>query len=51
MDTPVEEQQMFLNVTRKIAASEHEFTEPNLLSVDSIEKVRTYFSLASLYGE
>ncbi|KAB2017508.1 hypothetical protein ES319_D08G167500v1 [Gossypium barbadense] len=39
MDTPGEEQQMFLNVTCKITASEPEFTEPDLLSVDSIEKV------------
>ncbi|TYI15008.1 hypothetical protein ES332_A08G158800v1 [Gossypium tomentosum] len=39
MDMPVEEQQMFLNVTCKITASEPEFTEPDLLSVDSIEKV------------
>lgn len=34
MDTPIEEQQMFQNVTCNIAASEHEITEPNTLSVD-----------------
>lgn len=36
MDTPVEEQQMFQNVTCNIAASEHEITEPNSLSLDFI---------------
>ncbi|XP_022769687.1 65-kDa microtubule-associated protein 4 [Durio zibethinus] len=39
MDTPIEEQQMFLNVTCKIAASEPEITEPNMLSIDCIKKV------------
>ncbi|PKI65777.1 hypothetical protein CRG98_013849 [Punica granatum] len=39
MDTPVEEQQMFQNVTCNIAASEHEITEPNTLSVDFISSV------------
>ncbi|XP_059651539.1 65-kDa microtubule-associated protein 3-like isoform X2 [Cornus florida] len=34
MDTPIEEQQMFQNITRNIVASENEITEPNLLSVD-----------------
>ncbi|KAA8520527.1 hypothetical protein F0562_014783 [Nyssa sinensis] len=34
MDTPIEEQQMFQNVTRNIAASVNEITEPNSLSVD-----------------
>ncbi|PWZ13819.1 Pre-mRNA-processing factor 19 [Zea mays] len=34
MDTPLEEQQMFQNVTCNIAASEHEITEPNTLSID-----------------
>uniref|UniRef100_A0A5B7AE16 65-kDa microtubule-associated protein 3-like n=2 Tax=Davidia involucrata TaxID=16924 RepID=A0A5B7AE16_DAVIN len=34
MDTPIEEQQIFQNVTRNIAASENEITEPNTLSVD-----------------
>jgi len=39
MDTPVEEQQMFQNVTCNIAASEHEITEPNTLSVEFINLV------------
>ncbi|XWS32316.1 hypothetical protein CRYUN_Cryun23aG0149300 [Craigia yunnanensis] len=39
MDTPVEEQQVFLNVTCKIAASEPEITEPNMLSIDCIKNV------------
>ncbi|KAF2292049.1 hypothetical protein GH714_000357 [Hevea brasiliensis] len=44
MDTPIEEQQMFQNVTCKIAASEHEITEPNTLSVDFINYVETEVS-------
>ncbi|KAK1392833.1 65-kDa microtubule-associated protein 3 [Heracleum sosnowskyi] len=39
MDTPIEEQQMFQNVTRNIAASEHELKEPSMLSEDSINYV------------
>ncbi|XVF73391.1 hypothetical protein PTKIN_Ptkin12aG0198200 [Pterospermum kingtungense] len=39
MDTPVEEQQAFLNVTCKIASTEPEFTEPNMLSIDCIKHV------------
>ncbi|WCJ37642.1 65-kDa microtubule-associated protein 3 [Euphorbia peplus] len=39
MDTPIEEQQMFQNVTCNIAASEDEITEPNTLSVDFINYV------------
>lgn len=39
MDTPVEEQQVFQDVTRDVAASEHEITEPNKLSVDYINLV------------
>ncbi|XP_043702226.1 65-kDa microtubule-associated protein 3-like [Telopea speciosissima] len=39
MDTPIEEQLMFQNVTRNIAASEHEVTEPNILSEDFINYV------------
>lgn len=39
MDTPIEEQQMFQNVTCNIAASEHEVTEANTLSVDFINYV------------
>lgn len=49
MDTPIEDQQRFQNVTSNIAASEHEVTEPNTLSEDFInyvsynflEKIRT----------
>ncbi|KAF6164825.1 hypothetical protein GIB67_030697 [Kingdonia uniflora] len=37
MDTPIEEQQIFQNVMCNIAASEHEITEPNTLSVDFID--------------
>ncbi|KAJ1431351.1 Microtubule associated protein [Sesbania bispinosa] len=40
MDTPIEEQQMFQNVTCNIAASEHEVTEPNTLSEDFINNVK-----------
>lgn len=40
MDTPIEEQQMFQNVTCNIAASEDEIIEPNTLSVDFINYVR-----------
>ncbi|KAL2492063.1 65-kDa microtubule-associated protein 3 [Abeliophyllum distichum] len=36
MDIPVEEQQMFQNVTRNIGASENGITEPNTLSLDFI---------------
>ncbi|KAL2552992.1 65-kDa microtubule-associated protein 3 [Forsythia ovata] len=36
MDTPVEEQTMFQNVTKNIAASEAEIIEPNILSLDFI---------------
>ncbi|CAN4080810.1 unnamed protein product [Withania somnifera] len=39
MDTPIEEQQIFQNVTCKIAASEHEIAEPNILSVEFISYV------------
>lgn len=39
MDTPIEEQQLFQNVTCNVAASEHEITEPNTLSVDFINHV------------
>ncbi|XP_050264843.1 65-kDa microtubule-associated protein 3 isoform X2 [Quercus robur] len=44
MDTPIEEQQMFQNVTCNIAASEHEVTEPNTLSVDFINYVEAEVS-------
>ncbi|KAI4324904.1 hypothetical protein MLD38_030347 [Melastoma candidum] len=39
MDTPMEEQQLFQNVTCKIAASEEEIYEPNILSEDCINQV------------
>ncbi|XP_038970697.1 65-kDa microtubule-associated protein 3-like isoform X2 [Phoenix dactylifera] len=39
MDTPTEEQLNFQNVTCNIAASEHEITEPDALSVDFIKHV------------
>nr|GMD71602.1 65-kDa microtubule-associated protein 3-like [Ipomoea batatas] len=39
MDMPVEEQQLFHNVTRAIAASESELTEPNALSLDLLKSV------------
>ncbi|KAL8534301.1 hypothetical protein ACS0TY_010349 [Phlomoides rotata] len=39
MDTPVEEQQIFQRVTCKLAASEDEITEPNILSIDHINYV------------
>ncbi|KAI9076707.1 hypothetical protein K1719_041347 [Acacia pycnantha] len=44
MDTPVEEQQMFQNVTCNLAASEYEITEPNTLSVDFINYVEAEVS-------
>ncbi|XP_073006701.1 65-kDa microtubule-associated protein 3-like [Typha latifolia] len=39
MDTPIEEQQLFQNVTCNIAASEHEITEANTLSLDYLNYV------------
>lgn len=39
MDTPIEEQQMFQNVTCNVAASEHEITDANMLSEDYINYV------------
>ncbi|KAI7751580.1 hypothetical protein M8C21_004146 [Ambrosia artemisiifolia] len=44
MDTPVEEQQVFQSVTCNIAASEHEITQPNLLSVEFINYVEAEVS-------
>ncbi|KAK9293145.1 hypothetical protein L1049_021131 [Liquidambar formosana] len=44
MDTPIEEQQMFQKVTCNLAASEHEITEPNTLSVDYINYVEAEVS-------
>ncbi|XP_050205167.1 65-kDa microtubule-associated protein 3 [Mercurialis annua] len=40
MDTPIEEQQVFQNITCNIAAAEHEINEPNTLSVDFINNVQ-----------
>lgn len=48
MDTPVEEQQMFQNVTRTIAAAEDEIAEPNSLSLDTINYV-LIFSISLPY--
>jgi hypothetical protein len=51
MDTPIEEQQVFQNVTCNIAASESEITEANTLSIDFLSYVsqwvvyRTWFRL------
>ncbi|KAM0934561.1 putative microtubule-associated protein, MAP65/Ase1/PRC1 [Dioscorea sansibarensis] len=39
MDTPIEEQQSFRRVTCNIAASEHEITEPDALSIEFINHV------------
>ncbi|XP_061348609.1 65-kDa microtubule-associated protein 3-like [Gastrolobium bilobum] len=36
MDTPLEEQQEFHNITSNIAALESEFTAPNMLSIDFV---------------
>ncbi|KHN27850.1 65-kDa microtubule-associated protein 3 [Glycine soja] len=44
MDTPIEEQQVFQNVTCNIAASEHEVTEPNSLSENFIYNVEAEVS-------
>ncbi|CAK7347925.1 unnamed protein product [Dovyalis caffra] len=39
MDTPMEEQRLFHHVTSKLAASEPEISEPNMLSMDFINHV------------
>lgn len=39
MDTPMEEQKKFQNVTSHIAASESEITVPNILSIDLLNHV------------
>ncbi|KAK9273501.1 hypothetical protein L1049_018311 [Liquidambar formosana] len=44
MDTAIEEQQMFQNVTSNIAASEHEITEPDILSLNFIGYVKAEVS-------
>ncbi|XP_072980190.1 65-kDa microtubule-associated protein 3-like isoform X1 [Typha angustifolia] len=41
MDTPLEEQQIFQNITCNIAASEHEIVDPNALSVDFIKNIES----------
>lgn len=45
MDTPVDEQQMFQNVTRTIAAAENEIAEANSLSLEIINDVLISLSL------
>lgn len=44
IDTPIEEQQVFLNVTCNIAALEHKIDGPNTLSVDFINYVEVEVS-------
>ncbi|XP_075485775.1 65-kDa microtubule-associated protein 3-like isoform X2 [Primulina tabacum] len=44
MDTPIEEQQIFQNVTCNIVAAEEEITEPEILSVDFINHVKEEIS-------
>ncbi|GAB4825996.1 hypothetical protein Ancab_008865 [Ancistrocladus abbreviatus] len=44
MDTPVDEQQAFQNVTCNVAASEDELNEPNMLSSDFIKIVEAEVS-------
>lgn len=44
MDTPIEEQKKFQNVTSRIAASESEITEPNFLSIDLLNHVEAEVS-------
>ncbi|XP_047340300.1 65-kDa microtubule-associated protein 9-like [Impatiens glandulifera] len=38
LDTPIMDQRLFHNITKKIAASDYEITEPNALSLDLISK-------------
>ncbi|GER26393.1 microtubule-associated protein 65-4 [Striga asiatica] len=44
MDTAVEDQQKFQNVTRTIAAAEHEIKEPNSLSMELIDNAEAEVS-------
>ncbi|XP_073021268.1 65-kDa microtubule-associated protein 3-like isoform X3 [Primulina eburnea] len=44
MDTPIEEQQIFQNVTCNIVAAEEEITDPEMLSVDFINHVKAEVS-------
>lgn len=48
MDTPIEQQTKFQNVTRHIAASEFEITEPNMLSTDFLNHVSMSFLIFNL---
>lgn len=48
MDTPLEEQEMFHNITSKIAALEPEITEPNFLSMNNIKYVSMLFYVGNL---
>lgn len=43
MDRPMAERQMFQNVTSNIAASEPEITEPNMLSVEFLNNVCSFW--------
>ncbi|KAJ3685208.1 hypothetical protein LUZ61_014372 [Rhynchospora tenuis] len=44
LDTPMEEQQSFQNITRNVAALEHEMTEPKLLSSDFLKQAEAEVS-------
>lgn len=48
MDTPIEEQKKFQNVTSRIAASESEITVPNILSIDLLNHVSMLFQFRAL---
>lgn len=48
MDTPIEEQKKFQNVTSRIAASESEITVPNILSLDLLNHVSMLFQFRAL---
>lgn len=43
MEIPLEEQDMFRNITSRIAALESEIIEPNMLSLSNIKYVRMLF--------
>jgi protein regulator of cytokinesis 1 len=45
MDTQMEEQRMFQNVTSNIAASEPEITETNMLSVNFLNNVCNFIGV------
>ncbi|XP_078153449.1 65-kDa microtubule-associated protein 3-like [Carex rostrata] len=44
MDVPIEEQQLFQNITRNVAASEHELNEINILSVGFLKSAEVEVS-------